>query len=422
MLEGAVPNLKYTPNSNFNGVDFFTYTVSDDLFTTEETTVTFSIGLTYCKIYPYALEHSQFTDLQAGYVFNNYLTETGNGNYSLLTWNGANDTNTLAMSFTAPGNSENYINPDDENDNTIDINDWLQGAPGKNNANHVRNALDLLIGETITVPLWSQTRNTGSRMDYQVAGFTNIELTDYQLQGNSNISFIYHGAERCLNYAPVTYDNNFEAETQTPYPFVLGTENTTIDGVPHLPAVFDEDNDELSYIITTQPQHGTLTGEGTEFTYTSNPDYEGQDSFSFKVNDGKADSNISTISINVIDPNVAPVAENQNITTDEDQSINITLVATDENGDELTYQITSQPFNGTLTGTAPNLTYTPNLNYFGSDEFQFIANDGELDSQIATISITINPVNDVPVVNDISFSTNEDQPVAIQFTGPLVSG
>ena len=53
----------------------------------------------------------------------------------------------MADSFTAPGNSENYINPDDSNDTTIDSGDWLQGAPGKNNASSVRDALDLLLGE-----------------------------------------------------------------------------------------------------------------------------------------------------------------------------------------------------------------------------------------------------------------------------------
>ena len=66
-------------------------------------------------------------------------------------------------------------------------------------------------------------------------------------------------------------------------------------------------------------------------------------------------------------------------------------------GSRLTYAIVTGPAHGTLTGTAPNLTYTPAANYNGPDSFTFKANDGSADSNVATVSITVTPVNDAPV-------------------------
>ena len=84
-----------------------------------------------------------------------------------------------------------------------------------------------------------------------------------------------------------------------------------------------------------------------------------------------------------------PVAVAQSVTTSEDKSATITLSASDADGDELAYTIVSQPNYGTLTGTPPNLTYTPNSGYAGNDTFSFKVNDGTVDSSTATVSVSI---------------------------------
>ncbi len=71
------------------------------------------------------------------------------------------------------------------------------------------------------------------------------------------------------------------------------------------------------------------------------------------------------------------------------------------------------PGHGTLSGTAPNLTYTPAPNYFGSDSFTFTANDGGVVSNTATVSITVTKVNYPPVAASQSVTTNENAAVAI---------
>jgi hypothetical protein len=291
----------------------------------------------------------------------------------------------------------------------------------------------------------------------------------------------------------------------------------------------DPNNDPLTYSIVTQPSHGTITGgTGAGRTYTPNTGYVGPDSFTFKANDGTADSSTATVSItvqdtgsgscganlpisgvtasgndgnvpsNVLDNNLAtrwssngigqfitadlgsvqnicsvdiawyngnarkshfviatstdgttftnkfsgdssgttlnsekysfaatdaryvrvtvngntvnnwasiteldifgsspsgnspPVANNQVVTTNKNTAKAITLTASDPNNDPLTYSIVTQPSHGTITGgTGAGRTYTPNTGYVGPDSFTFKANDGTVDSNTATVSITV---------------------------------
>ncbi len=99
--------------------------------------------------------------------------------------------------------------------------------------------------------------------------------------------------------------------------------------------------------------------------------------------------------------NTPPIAYNQTITTAEDTPKGITLTASDADSDPLTYSIVTGPTHGTLSGTPPNVIYTPYPNYNGADSFTFKAYDGQAYSNIATVSITVTPVNDPPVVSDI---------------------
>src|SRR4029077_15269241 len=89
------------------------------------------------------------------------------------------------------------------------------------------------------------------------------------------------------------------------------------------------------------------------------------------------------------------------------------------------YSIATMPAHGTLTpgsGSGPNVTYTPDPNFNGTDSFTFTVNDGSLTSNFATVSITINAVNDAPVANSQSVSTAEDNAVAIALTASDVEG
>jgi hypothetical protein len=104
------------------------------------------------------------------------------------------------------------------------------------------------------------------------------------------------------------------------------------------------------------------------------------------------------ISLFVKDVNRAPVATNQSVALDEDTTTPIRLEGSDPDGDRLTFSVVSQPLSGALMGNAPNLTYRPNLNFNGADRFTFKVSDGVADSNVATVTITVRPVNDQPIL------------------------
>ncbi|MDR0777340.1 MAG: tandem-95 repeat protein, partial [Azonexus sp.] len=163
----------------------------------------------------------------------------------------------------------------------------------------------------------------------------------------------------------------------------------------------DADGDALQTVIITQPEHGTLVQQHDGcWLYTPEPDFFGPDSFTYRVNDGQADSNIATVTLTVHPVNDAPVAADMALALDEDEELHIDLLAnaTDVDGDTLTAQIVTGPMHGTLTENADgSFTYTPEPDFNGNDSFTWRANDGQADSNIATVSLTVHPVNDAPV-------------------------
>ena len=74
----------------------------------------------------------------------------------------------------------------------------------------------------------------------------------------------------------------------------------------------------------------------------------------------------------------------------------ITLTGSDVDGDPLTFSVATNPAHGTLSGTAPNLTYTPTAGYIGPDSFTFRASDGQATSAPAAVDISVTHVNHAP--------------------------
>src|SRR5207244_6705331 len=100
----------------------------------------------------------------------------------------------------------------------------------------------------------------------------------------------------------------------------------------------------------------------------------------------------------------------------------ITSTSGNPNGPVTNFTVVAMPTNGVLSGTAPNVTYTPNANFNGGDSFTFKVNDGSLTSAVATVSITVTPVNDAPLAFSQSVTNAEDTAPAITLTGSDVDG
>lgn len=148
----------------------------------------------------------------------------------------------------------------------------------------------------------------------------------------------------------------------------------------------DPDNLPLTFFITQQPVGGSISGTLPEVIYTPYAGYNGADIIKFKANNGTKNSLEGTIDIAI---NGKPIAQSQTLITNINTNINVDLLCLDPESSNLLYLITSQPSLGNLSGTAPNLVYTPNVDAVGVDSFTFNCSDGNLTSDEATVTIAI---------------------------------
>ena len=277
---------------------------------------------------------------------------------------------------------------------------------------------------------------------FKITSLTNGNLTD---PGNGD-SVITAGTTLFGNIVTFTSNNlaNSDSFTFTASDgFLDSTESTiTIDIITDAPTASpqnvtaieqidkkitlsgtDKEGDNLTYIISSLPTTGILKDGGvtinagqlpktttnTDLVYNSNSDTTLTDNFNFKVNDGISNSSAAIVSITINPVNDKPVAIAQsNVIATEQTLLAITLNGTDPDGDALTYAIVDIPTNGTAVLLGSKLSYTSNSDTAISDSFTFKVNDGELDSDKATVSIVITPINDSPVPVSQTLTTIED--------------
>jgi hypothetical protein len=179
----------------------------------------------------------------------------------------------------------------------------------------------------------------------------------------------------------------------------------------------DVDGGTLSITAVTTPVHGTATISGEAIRYIPQRNYHGSDSFRYTVSDGQGGSAEATVTVEITSVNDAPAADDLNVSTSEDRSVEISLSASDVDGDTLQYTLLSQPQHGELSGNAPRLTYTPDPDWYGTETFQYRADDGTLSSNIATVTILVTEVNDAPVAQNLEFNVTEGSSITFDLNG-----
>ncbi|MBN2177201.1 MAG: hypothetical protein JW722_06040, partial [Demequinaceae bacterium] len=297
-----------------------------------------------CALYPIALPADLMTAAEPGEEFAEVPLGTGPGNFSWLSWTGSASAPTLAASLVPPGNKEAYVDPDDASVGRPDVGDWVPGAPGVTSSKQVRDNLDALLGEAITVPTWSATRDRGGNLDYRIAGFVEVRITDYRLSGHGWMDLEFVGFTECYNQPPVAVGQEGVTDTDTPLVIVLTGE--------------DPDGDDLTFDVTRPPEHGTLDGEPPSVTYTADEGFVGIDSFDFVARDGSAVSEPATITIQVLVPRHPPVITSAPVTLGKvGDPYQYLVEGADPDGDPLTYSLVSEepgltidPVSGAITG------------------------------------------------------------------------
>jgi VCBS repeat-containing protein len=228
-------------------------------------------------------------------------------------------------------------------------------------------------------------------------GTLNIMVTasDGSLGADESFALVVNAAP---NMAPVASDGNgFTAEDMAL--------NAT------LPVATDVDSATLTYSLVQPASHGTvsLNPDGS-YSYTPQPNYNGPESFTFRASDGSLDSNVATVALTVTPgqrpppwPQPAPASGA------EDTVISGSVAASDVDSATLTYSLVQPASHGTVSlNPDGSYSYTPQPNYNGPDSFTFRASDGSLDSNVATVALTVTPVNDPPVAAAGAASGPED--------------
>jgi hypothetical protein len=168
--------------------------------------------------------------------------------------------------------------------------------------------------------------------------------------------------------------------------------------------------------------HGTLSAfTSGAFTYTPDPGFAGVDSFTYSAVDSAGNS---TGPVNVwlgVYGQLPPTAIDDMATTDEDVPVVVDVLSNDDdpNGDSLAIDGFTQGSHGAVSQSDETLVYTPDLDFFGTDDFSYSVSDGNGGVDTATVFVTVEPVNDAPVADDDAYLTTAGESLTVPAPGVL---
>ena len=250
---------------------------------------------------------------------------------------------------------------------------------------------------------------------------------------SGTVSFTYRASDGTLTSNLATVTINIAAVNDAPVA-ANDTASTAEDTAIFVPAPgvrandSDVDSATLTASIVTSPSNGTVNfnADGS-YTYTPAANFNGTDSFTYRISDGSLFSAAATVTITVVAVADAPVAIADSFTTAEDALLTVAapgVLGNDSNPDgrTLTAVLGTTTANGTLVlATDGSFTYRPALNFSGTDPFTYSASDGTVTSDPVTVTITIAAINDAPVSVADAYTTDEDATLTIAATGVLAN-
>ena len=417
----------YSPLANSNGADSFTYTINDGHGGTSTATVMLTI--TPVNDAPVAVNDSATTQEDTPVTTASLLTNDGDVDGDLLTINSFTQPSHGAVTPAGNGRftyapAANFFGTDSftytigdghsgtstatvtltvisVNDVPVATNDsaaTLEDAP-VTTANVLSNDSDV-DGDSLTISSFTQPGH-GSVISAGNGRFTYTPIANFF--GTDSFAYTISDGHSGTSTATVTLTVTSVNDAPVAVNDAFSTsENHSVTTGNVLANDSDVDGDSLTISSFSQPSHGAvISNSNGTFQFTPQTNYHGLDNFTYTISDGHGGIGTATVTLNVTATlNRAPVAANDSASTLEDISVttgNVLANDSDADSDVLQAGLVSGPAHGSLTLNANGtFTYAPNANYYGSDTFMYTANDGVLNSNVATVSLTITPVNDAP--------------------------
>lgn len=444
-LSGA--DVTYVPNANFFGTDSFSYTASNETYTSSPVVITITVNGEDDE--PTTNNVSATTNEDIAVIINLDATEIDGESYSFsiisqpsngtlgsisgnqveytpnTNWNG---TDTFTFEAT---DDRILLGKQNVATATITVNP-VNDAPVTTNqsaSTDEDNAVDITLtsndveDDNISFSIVSDTSNGTTALSGTIVTYT--PSSDWN--GTDTFSFKANDGTDDSNTSTLTITVNDINDAPIANNVTTQMDENKVSGryqpVTVTLNASDVDGDDLTYVLIAGPANGSVGDiSNNEIIYTPNQDFNGTDTFTYKANDGAEDSNEATVTVTINPVDDPPTTENMSVETDEDVALEITFPATDVDGESLSYSIEDWVSNGTLELTNNIVNYTPDLNWSGNVSFTYKANDGISDSNISTVTININAVNDPPVSEDIPVQTEEDSATAIGLNAQDIEG
>jgi VCBS repeat-containing protein len=433
----------YTPNPNYHGTDSFTYRNSDGFLTSDTATVTITIlpgpnepAVVINDNYT-AIEDTLRTVLVADGVLANDSDPDDDPLIAELVGQATGGVVTLATdgSFTYAPNA-NFFGPDSFTYRVYDGTDYSASATVTLNVAAV-NDIPVAVGDLYFAEVGGQLTVTAAEgviandQDPDLQGLTATQVTGPAhgtLTVNGDGSFVYTPNPTYRGMDSFTYrvadsgdDSNVATVTlrvdSTPVAnndgYSIAEEGTLNVAVGQGVLINDTDGDldPLTASLVVGPANGVLSlVSNGSFTYTPNVNFNGQDTFTYRANDGDQLSNTATVTITVTPVNDAPIAIEDsyslfaNDTSDVNAQNGVLANDIDIDSPTLTAVLLGDVANGTLTLAADgSFTYTPLTDFVGTDSFIYGASDGFVQSQAVMVTLTVNPASELIVINELMY-------------------
>jgi hypothetical protein len=430
-FDAETGEVTYTPLANYNGPDSFTYTIGDAEGATSTATV--SVTVTPVSDPPVAVDDAVETEEDAS-VTAAVVDNDTDADGEIPTITDVSDPSNGSVEFDA-GTGEVTYTPDADYNGPDSFTYTISDAEGATSTG----AVDVTVTPVSDPPV---AEDDTAVMDEDASVVIAVVANDTDADGETPTltevgDSTYGSVDFDATTGEVTYTPSANYNGPDSFMYTIsdaegatstGTVDVTVMSINDAPVAEDDtvetaedeavvidvsgndtdaDGDALTVAGVSQPSNGLveIAADGSSVTYTPDPNFSGEDSFTYDIEDPEGVGSTATAMVTVAWINDAPVAVDDAAPTDEDAPVAVDVLENDDDPDSEPLIITdvSQPSSGSVEIAADesSVTYTPDADFNGEDSFTYTISDSTGETATGTVDVTVTPVNDAPEEFDL---------------------